>query len=128
MQAWTPQRVSDICGIDASQLEAVARAWGHSPAGLSAWSMGVNQSQEGSAPLRAVVNYHLRTGQMVRAVAAHVSPPGHPNARGGRWTPASPSPDSRVGLVRVAESRRGGVWLLGLGVRPSAAASRLTLQ
>ena len=84
LQAWTPQRVSDICGIDATELEAVARAWGHSPAVLSGWSMGVNQSQEGSATVSAIINLHLLTGQIGRAGAGPFSLTGQPNAMGGR--------------------------------------------
>ena len=84
LRAWTPQRVSDICGIDPTELEAVAQAWGHSPAVLSGWSMGVNQSQEGSATVSAIVNLHLLTGQIGRAGAGPFSLTGQPNAMGGR--------------------------------------------
>ena len=49
-------------------------------------------------------------------------------AQGWDLQPAALAADSLDRLVREAESRREGDWLLRLGVRPSAAASLLTLQ
>ena len=82
--AWMPKLVSDLCGIDEAQLRTAARLWGDSAAVLSAWSMGVNQSVEGSATVSAIINLHLLSGQIGRPGAGPFSLTGQPNAMGGR--------------------------------------------
>ena len=82
--AYTPQRVSDICGIDQSQLYELLEYWQASDAVLSAWSMGVNQSVEGSATVSAIINLHLISGQICKPGAGPFSLTGQPNAMGGR--------------------------------------------
>ena len=42
--AWTPQRVSDLCGIAEAHLRQLALWWAEAAGVLSLWSMGVNQS------------------------------------------------------------------------------------
>ncbi|WP_461567008.1 molybdopterin-dependent oxidoreductase, partial [Synechococcus sp.] len=81
---WTPQRVADLCGICEADLGKLAELWGTSAAVLSAWSMGVNQSVDGSATVSAIVNLHLLTGQIGRLGAGPFSLTGQPNAMGGR--------------------------------------------
>lgn len=84
LHGWTPQRVSDICGIDISILQQFAALWQASHTVLSAWSMGVNQSVEGSATVSAIINLHLITGQIGKPGAGPFSLTGQPNAMGGR--------------------------------------------
>ena len=48
------------------------------------WSMGVNQSSEGTAKVRSIINLHLMTGQIGRPGAGPFSLTGQPNAMGGR--------------------------------------------
>ena len=86
LQNWTPTRVASICGISASDLRLVARLWGRSRAVLSLWSMGVNQSVEGTATVSGLINLHLLTGQIGRPGAGPFSLTGQPNAMGGRET------------------------------------------
>jgi ferredoxin-nitrate reductase len=84
LEGWTPERVCALCGIEPQQLEAVAELWGRSHALLSLWSMGVNQSVEGTATVSGLINLHLLTGQIGRAGAGPFSLTGQPNAMGGR--------------------------------------------
>ncbi len=81
---WTPSRVSDLCGIEEHQLRQLARLWAGGRAVLSLWSMGVNQSVEGSATVSGIINLHLVTGQICRPGAGPFSLTGQPNAMGGR--------------------------------------------
>jgi ferredoxin-nitrate reductase len=81
---WTPERVCALCGIEEPQLRAVAERWGASTAVLSLWSMGVNQSVEGTATVAGIINLHLLTGQVGRSGAGPFSLTGQPNAMGGR--------------------------------------------
>ena len=82
--AWTPERVSHLCDIDAAQLRQLAAWWRTSPAVLSLWSMGVNQSREGTATVSGLINLHLVSGQLGRPGAGPFSLTGQPNAMGGR--------------------------------------------
>jgi len=84
VQAWTPERVSRLCGIDEADLRAVAAACAASNALLSLWSMGVNQSVEGTATVGGIINLHLLTGQIGKPGAGPFSLTGQPNAMGGR--------------------------------------------
>lgn len=86
VQDYTPQRVSQTCGIPPAQLEAVARAWADSNRVLSLWSMGVNQSAEGTAKVQSIINVHLLTGQLGKPGSGPFSLTGQPNAMGGRET------------------------------------------
>ena len=83
-QVWTPQRVSDLCGISEADLRQLAQWWAGSAGVLSLWSMGVNQSSEGTATVAGIINLHLVTGQIGRKGAGPFSLTGQPNAMGGR--------------------------------------------
>ncbi|MFM7312994.1 MAG: molybdopterin oxidoreductase family protein [Cyanobium sp.] len=83
-RAWTPDRVAGLCGIEASRLRQLAGWWAEAASALSLWSMGVNQSREGTATVSAIINLHLVTGQIGRPGAGPFSLTGQPNAMGGR--------------------------------------------
>ncbi len=84
VQHYPPERAAERCGISVADLETAARYWGESERVLSMWSMGVNQSVEGTAKVRAIINLHLLTGQMGRPGTGPFSLTGQPNAMGGR--------------------------------------------
>ncbi len=81
---YSPEIVADRCGIDIKDLETAAKYWGQSQRVLSMWSMGVNQSSEGTAKVRTIINLHLMTGQIGKPGAGPFSLTGQPNAMGGR--------------------------------------------
>ncbi|MVW86290.1 nitrate reductase [Pseudomonas sp. PB101] len=83
---YTPQMVSQLCGISVGQLQQCAEWVGTSPSFLSLWCMGLNQSTAGSAKNSALINLHLATGQIGRPGAGPFSLTGQPNAMGGRET------------------------------------------
>ncbi|MCT0214535.1 MULTISPECIES: molybdopterin oxidoreductase family protein [unclassified Synechococcus] len=84
LEGWTPERVCALCGIEEQHLQMLAALWGRSRALLSLWSMGVNQSVEGTATVSGIINLHLLTGQIGRPGAGPFSLTGQPNAMGGR--------------------------------------------
>lgn len=84
IQQYPPERVAEICGISVKDLEEAARCWGLSKSVLSLWSMGINQSAEGTAKARTIINLHLMTGQLGKPGAGPFSLTGQPNAMGGR--------------------------------------------
>ncbi|MFN4195606.1 MAG: molybdopterin-dependent oxidoreductase, partial [Thermosynechococcus sp.] len=84
LATYTPEWVAERCGIAQKDLEQAARYWGEAQAVLSLWSMGINQSAEGTAKARCLINLHLLTGQIGRAGSGPFSLTGQPNAMGGR--------------------------------------------
>ena len=80
----TPERVAQVCGITADDLLTAARWFATSPATLSLYCQGLNQSSSGTAKNAALVNLHLATAQIGRPGAGPLSLTGQPNAMGGR--------------------------------------------
>lgn len=81
---YPPELVAKKCGIRLDELETAARYWGESQRVLSLWSMGVNQSSEGTAKVRTIINLHLMTENIGKPGAGPFSLTGQPNAMGGR--------------------------------------------
>ena len=84
IQQYPPELVARRCGIRIDHLEEAARYWAESEKVLSLWSMGVNQSSEGTAKVRTIINLHLMTGNIGKPGAGPFSLTGQPNAMGGR--------------------------------------------
>ena len=84
IEHYPPEIVARKCGIRIDHLEEAARYWGESEKVLSLWSMGVNQSIEGTAKVRTLINLHLMTGNIGKPGAGPFSLTGQPNAMGGR--------------------------------------------
>jgi ferredoxin-nitrate reductase len=81
---YPPNVVALRCGIAEVDLLTAAHYWSKSKRVLSMWSMGINQSSEGTAKVRSVINLHLMTGQIGKPGAGPFSLTGQPNAMGGR--------------------------------------------
>ena len=81
---YSPGLVARNCGISLDELETAARYWGESKRVLSLWSMGMNQSSEGTAKVRTLINLHLMTGNIGKPGTGPFSLTGQPNAMGGR--------------------------------------------
>jgi ferredoxin-nitrate reductase len=84
LRHYSPDIVAKTCGISELELETAARYWGESQRVLSLWSMGINQSSEGTAKVRSIINLHLMTAQIGKPGAGPFSLTGQPNAMGGR--------------------------------------------
>ena len=80
----TPNMAAEICGIREEDLIQAAEWFGHSPASLSLYCMGLNQSSHGTDKNLALINLHLATGQIGKPGAGPFSLTGQPNAMGGR--------------------------------------------
>ncbi len=81
---WDAQRAAEVCGVDAELIERAARIMWSSPAALSLWCQGMNQSSAATDKNLALLNLHLATGQVGRAGAGPFSLTGQANAMGGR--------------------------------------------
>ncbi|WP_297729181.1 molybdopterin-dependent oxidoreductase, partial [Limnohabitans sp. Rim8] len=84
VQDVTPERVAQICGINPHDLLQAARWFATSPATLSLYCQGLNQSSSGTAKNAALINLHLASAQIGKAGAGPLSLTGQPNAMGGR--------------------------------------------
>jgi assimilatory nitrate reductase catalytic subunit len=80
----TPAVTARITGLKEEAIVQAARWWGASPATLSLYCQGLNQSSSGTAKNAALINLHLATGQIGKPGAGPFSLTGQPNAMGGR--------------------------------------------
>jgi assimilatory nitrate reductase catalytic subunit len=80
----TPDKVAQLCGIAPADLLQAARWFATSPATLSLYCMGLNQSASGTDKNAALINLHLATAQIGKPGAGPFSLTGQPNAMGGR--------------------------------------------
>ncbi len=80
----TPAWAARICGVNESQIVALATWWKESKATLSLYCQGLNQSSSGTDKNAALINLHLATAQIGKPGAGPFSLTGQPNAMGGR--------------------------------------------
>jgi assimilatory nitrate reductase catalytic subunit len=84
VEAYTPERVSQITGLAEELLYKTAFLYGRAGAAFIGWTMGVNHSTLGSATVSALCNLALLTGNIGRAGASPFSITGQCNAMGTR--------------------------------------------
>jgi sulfite reductase (NADPH) flavoprotein alpha-component len=84
LEAYPPQAVAEITGLDESAIRQAAQWIGESKEVMSLWTMGLNQSTHGTWHTNAICNLHLATGKICRAGSGPFSLTGQPNAMGGR--------------------------------------------
>jgi anaerobic selenocysteine-containing dehydrogenase len=81
---YPPSRVAEICGVRTSDVIHAARIIEQSRSLLTFWTMGVNQTTQGTFTGNAIINLHLATGQIGKTGCGPFSLTGQPNAMGGR--------------------------------------------
>ena len=80
---YTPEKVSQITGVPAAQVQALADMYGDSSRGtVSLWCMGVNQHTRGTWMNNLITNLHLVTGKISRPGNNPFSLTGQPSACG----------------------------------------------
>ncbi|MFZ2989405.1 molybdopterin-dependent oxidoreductase [Ideonella sp.] len=84
IQGCTVAETTRLTGLAEADLRTAAQWFGASPATLSLYCQGLNQSSSGTAKNAALINLHLATGQIGRSGAGPFSLTGQPNAMGGR--------------------------------------------
>jgi assimilatory nitrate reductase catalytic subunit len=84
VREYTPEHTAQICGIKKEDLFAAAKLFSTSPATLSLYCQGLNQSSSGTAKNASLINLHLATAQIGKSGAGPFSLTGQPNAMGGR--------------------------------------------
>lgn len=66
IEAFTPEAMAPICGIDAGILRTVARKYANARASIIFWGMGVSQHVHGTDNCRCLIALALITGQIGR--------------------------------------------------------------
>jgi formate dehydrogenase major subunit len=66
VEAYTPEAMAPICGIDAETLRDVARLYAKSKASMILWGMGISQHVHGTDNARCLIALSLMTGQIGR--------------------------------------------------------------
>ncbi len=61
-----PEKMADLCGVDADTIRAVARAYGRAERALILWGMGISQHVHGTDNARCLISLALITGQVGR--------------------------------------------------------------
>ena len=84
LDAYSPERVSDITGLSEELLYKTALLYGRAKASFTGWTMGVNHSTLGTQTVNAICNLALLTGQIGRPGASPFSITGQCNAMGTR--------------------------------------------
>ncbi len=84
IREFTPEAAEAACGVPAADIITAARWFAQSPATLSMYTMGLNQSSSGTAKNMALIHLHLATGHIGRPGTGPFSLTGQPNAMGGR--------------------------------------------
>ncbi|MCE1183575.1 MAG: molybdopterin-dependent oxidoreductase [Rhodocyclales bacterium] len=84
VKKYPPAIAAAKCGITTADLLQAARWFGSSPASLSLYCQGLNQSTHGTHNNAALIHLHLATGQIGKPGAGPFSLTGQPNAMGGR--------------------------------------------
>tara|TARA_R110002096_G_scaffold54517_10_gene140574 strand:- start:4441 stop:6645 length:2205 start_codon:yes stop_codon:yes gene_type:complete len=84
VQKFTPELVTKATGLTISELELLAETIGKGESVSLWWTMGVNQSYEGTRTVQAIINIALMTGNMGRRGTGANSISGQANAMGSR--------------------------------------------
>ncbi|MCP9483513.1 formate dehydrogenase subunit alpha [Shimia sp. CNT1-13L.2] len=64
LKQFTPEKMSEICGVSPEQLRRVARTFAGGKAGLIFWGMGVSQHIHGTDNSRCLISLALMTGNV----------------------------------------------------------------
>jgi assimilatory nitrate reductase catalytic subunit len=84
VKSFSPERVAELTGIAANVLTRVARTIGEAERVSFWWTMGVNQSYEGTRVAQSIINLALLTGNIGRPGTGANSITGQCNAMGSR--------------------------------------------
>ncbi|MEM1129495.1 MAG: formate dehydrogenase subunit alpha [Pseudomonadota bacterium] len=66
LKGFPPEKMAEICGIDADTLRAVARDFAGARAGMIFWGMGISQHIHGTDNSRCLISLALMTGHVGR--------------------------------------------------------------
>ncbi|MEL6607651.1 MAG: formate dehydrogenase subunit alpha [Pseudomonadota bacterium] len=109
---FAPEKMSEICGIDAETLRAVARDFAGANAGMIFWGMGVSQHIHGTDNSRCLISLALMTGHVGRPGTGLHPLRGQNNVQGASDAGLIPMflPDYQSVMSDDVRSAFTGVW------------------
>ncbi|HEX8916488.1 MAG TPA: nitrate reductase [Humisphaera sp.] len=78
------EAVASRCGLERSAVLEAAKVLADHDRLITFWTMGINQTLQGTFASNAIMNLHLATGRIGKPGAGPFSLTGQPNAMGGR--------------------------------------------
>ncbi|HSR72214.1 MAG TPA: molybdopterin-dependent oxidoreductase, partial [Kiloniellales bacterium] len=66
VKSYTPEKMAEVCGIDAETIRDVARTYARARASIIFWGMGISQHVHGTDNARCLIALSLVTGQVGR--------------------------------------------------------------
>ncbi|MFH8250102.1 molybdopterin-dependent oxidoreductase [Microbacterium sp. B2969] len=84
LEDYPPARVAAITGLPEEDIRTAAKWIAEAGEWMTLWTMGLNQSTQGTWHTNAICNLHLATGAICRPGSGPFSLTGQPNAMGGR--------------------------------------------
>jgi len=66
LKDYAPEKMAEVCGVDAETLRTVARTYATSNASMVFWGMGISQHTHGTDNARCLIDLALITGQVGR--------------------------------------------------------------
>ena len=66
IEAFAPEKMAEVCGIDAETIREVARIYARARTSIIFWGMGISQSVHGTDNARCLISLALVTGQVGR--------------------------------------------------------------
>ena len=67
LQSYTPEAMSDICGVSTKQIREVAHLYANADNAMILWGMGVSQHVHGTDNARCLISLCMITGQIGRS-------------------------------------------------------------
>jgi formate dehydrogenase major subunit len=67
LEAYPPERASELCGVSVELIEEIAHAYGSAKAAMTFWGMGIAQHTHGTDNARCLIALCLMTGNCGRA-------------------------------------------------------------
>ena len=121
LQAFAPEAMAPLCGVDADTLREVARAYATAPASMIFWGMGVAQHSHGTDNARALIALALLTGQIGRPGTGLHPLRGQNNVQGASDAGLIPMvlPDYRAVGQPAYRAAAEAVWGLPEGFLPA---------
>lgn len=83
-QASSIEQVAKGCDVDPALILELYQWFADNPKTVTMYSMGVNQSSQGTDKVNSIINCHIATGRVGKPGASPFSITGQPNAMGGR--------------------------------------------
>ncbi len=109
---FTPEKMADVCGIDADTIRTVARKYATAERSIIFWGMGISQHVHGTDNARCLIALSMITGQVGRPGTGLHPLRGQNNVQGASDAGLIPMfyPDYKLVTVDETRSTYEGLW------------------